>query len=130
MERRKEEMTPRNAFEKSMVDKNIDSAFLSKRWGKTVRRINQVRCMPRLLHIDAINGIPKQRSKKSAPDLEFDQTLFEVIMVEKDIDAPYLSKRWNIGVRRVNQIRKSPCQIHIDAILGVPKYCKNNNYDE
>jgi hypothetical protein len=48
-------------------------------------------------------------------------------MLEKGIDAEFLAERWDLGVRRINQIRIVPEVLHIDAIKGVPKYRKRQN---
>jgi len=33
---------------------------------------------------------------------------FEVVMLEKGIDAELFAERWDLGVRRINQIRTVP----------------------
>jgi len=124
--KRRADEPPRNEFEVAMLLKEIDANFLATRWEKDVRRINQIRSMPKQLHIDAINGIHKRRRQSPVVKEEIFLGLneFEDILRAKAISADYLAERWHLGIRRINQIRMQPEVLHIDAIKGVPKYRK------
>ena len=130
MARRRSDAPPRNDFEEAMLNKEIDANFLAERWDKDVRRINQIRANPRQLHLDAIQGIHKRRKRSPLHDpreANRGRNEFEDVMLEKGIDAEFLAERWDLGVRRINQIRTVPEVLHIDAIKGVPKYRKRQN---
>lgn len=132
MARRKSEAPPRNDFEVPMVIKELDSKYLANRWSKTERRIDQLRESPKQLHIDAISGIPSRRKRTAVYeqadiDIAFE---FETTMTEKRISPEFLAERWGLTVRRINQIRKSPELMHLDAMRGIPKYRKRTESSE
>lgn len=126
MARRRADDPPRNEFEVAMLLKDIDANFLSARWDKEVRRINQIRSKPKQIHIDAIQGIHKRRRQSPVAKKEvlLGRNEFEEIMLAKELSAEFLADRWDLGVRRINQIRIEPEVMHVDAIKGVPKYRK------
>jgi hypothetical protein len=132
MARRRADAPPRNDFELAMSVKDIDAKYLSERWGKEVRRINQIRDKPSTLHIDAISGIPKRRKRSPIyipPEDTIYRNEFEQIMFEKAIDSAFLAERWEFEIRRINQIRCAPEVMHIDAIKGIPLYRKRINVE-
>lgn len=51
---------------------------------------------------------------------------FELVMFNKEIDANYLAERWSKDIRRINQMREDPTQLHLDAIAGIPKRRKRS----
>lgn len=46
------------------------------------------------------------------------RSLFEKIMFDAEVSPEALALRWHKDIRRINQIRVSPRQLHIDAIAG------------
>tara|TARA_R110002072_G_scaffold238329_4_gene395740 strand:- start:13829 stop:14218 length:390 start_codon:yes stop_codon:yes gene_type:complete len=127
MARTRNDALPRNAFEEAMLLKGIHTEYLSLRWSKKHRRINQIRCAPEQLHIDAIRGIHKRRSQilpcKSNPNSNME---FNEVLLAKQLSVSYLSDRWSLSIRRINQIRQNPEVMHVDAIKGLPKYRKKS----
>ena len=115
-----------------MVAKEIDSKYLAQRWSKTERRIDQMRGLPTQLHIDAIAGIPSRRKRTASYEhADSDRAEeFETIMVEKRVSPEFLADRWDLTVRRINQIRSNPGLMHLDAIKGIPRYRKRTEQNQ
>lgn len=120
MARRPLDAQPRNEFEENMARASVDSGDLAARWGREIRRINQIRSNPKQIHLDAIAGV---RS------LDFEEEVgskaFGRIMKEAGISVEDLALRWSLGVRRIHQIKTAPQQLHFDAIRGL--LAKNTN---
>ena len=127
MARTRNDVLPRNVFEEAMLLKGIQVEYLSLRWSKKHRRINQIRSAPEQLHIDAIKGIHKRRSQilpcKSNTNSKME---FNEVLLAKQLSVSYLSDRWSLSTRRINQIRQNPEVMHVDAIKGLPKYRKKS----
>lgn len=113
MARRPAGAEARSPFEKIMFDAEVSPETLATRWGKEVRRINQIRVSPRRLHIDAIAGFASRFGGDDAPLSELEH------LWGSDAVTSKLAIRWGLSRRRINQIRENPHPMHIDALRGV-----------
>ena len=112
MARRPAGAEARSQFEKIMFDAEVSPEILATRWGKDVRRINQIRVSPRQLHIDAIVGFAARLGGEARlPELED--------IWGRDAVTSNLASRWALSRRRINQIRENPQPMHADAMRGV-----------
>lgn len=102
-----------------MYSAEISPETLASRWGKDIRRINQIRVNPRQLHIDAIAGF--------ASSLAGEASLHGLDELwGSEVVTPKLAVRWTLSRRRINQIRENPQPMHIDAMRGVLLHSHNN----
>lgn len=113
MARRPAGAEARSPFEKIMFDAEVSPETLAMRWGKDVRRINQIRVSPRQLHIDAIVGFAARLGGGEAPLPELED------LWGSDAVTSRLAIRWALSRRRINQIRENPQPMHVDAMRGV-----------
>lgn len=120
MARRPTGAEARSPFEKIMYGAEISPETLASRWGKDIRRINQIRVSPRQLHIDAIAGFASSLAKGEVSFRGLED------LWGSDAITPNLAVRWTLSRRRINQIRENPQPMHVDAMRGVMLHPHDN----